>query len=162
MFVYLYCLNGKLMTKRNKLDKAFGPSGSGAGYLMLVAGLAVSYNYIGGVFLALVGAFVGFTSTSSLIDIEKKRIKFSNDIFGIIPTGKWIEVKPGMSLRIKKNHIGYTTFSRSNRRLDIHNRDFRIVLYSKNDEEMKPLKKFNSLDEAKKGLELLNAEFGLS
>jgi len=150
------------MIKKNKLDKAFGPSGSGAGYFMLIAGLAVSYNYIGGVILVLIGAFIGFTSTSCLIDTEKKRVKFSNDIFGIIPTGKWIEVKPEMSLRIKKNHIGYTTFSRSNRQLDIHERDFRIVLFGRDNEEMKPLKKFNSLDEAKKGLELLNSELELS
>lgn len=150
------------MTEVNKLDKAFGPSASGAGYFMLIAGLVVSYNFIGGIILILIGAFIGFTSTSCLIDIEKKRIKFSNNIFCIIPTGKWMEVEPEMSLRIKKNHIGYTTFSRSNRKLDIHIRDFRIVLFGMNSEEIKPLKKFNSLDEAKKELELLNAKLGLS
>ena len=152
----------KLMTKRNSLDKVFGPSGSAAGLFILIVGLVVSYNFIGGIVLVLVGAFVGFTSTSSLIDIERKRVKYSNNIFGIITTGQWIDVTPEMSLRVKKNHIGYTTLSRSNRKLDIHVRDFRIVLFDKNKEELKPLKKFNSLDEAKKELVLLNAELGLS
>lgn len=150
------------MTKRNKLDMVFGPSGSAAGLFILIVGLVVSYNFIGGIVLVLAGAFMGFTSTSSLIDIERKRVKFSNNIFGIIKIGKWIDVTPEMSLRVIKSHKGYTTLSRSNRRLDIHVRDYRIVLIDKNNEEIKPLEKFNSLDEAKKELVLLNGELGLS
>lgn len=149
------------MTKRNKLDLAFGPSGSGAGLFFLIAGIVVTFYSAVGIILILVGAYIGFTSTSTVIDIERKRIRFSSNMFGIIPTGKWIELNSNMSLGIRKNHIGYTTFSRSNRRLDIHNRDYRIALFDKNKEEIIPLKKFNSLDEAKKGLELLNAELGL-
>ena len=40
--------------------------------------------------LVVIGAFVGFTYSSTSIGIsDKKKLKFSNNIFGFIPIGYW-------------------------------------------------------------------------
>jgi hypothetical protein len=80
------------MTTKNKLDKMFGPVGTSAGIFLFVAGLIISYFPFTGLFLVLIGAFVGFTSTSTMVDFDNKRLRFSNNIFGIFPIGQWIFV----------------------------------------------------------------------
>lgn len=50
------------MITRNKLDKTFGPVGSLAGIFYSLTGLI----------LVLIGAFVGFTSTMTLVDFVKR------------------------------------------------------------------------------------------
>ena len=52
----------------NRLDKAFGPVGTTAGISLFIAGLIISFFSFTGPILVLIGAFVGFTSTSTLID----------------------------------------------------------------------------------------------
>ena len=78
------------MRIKNKLDKSFGPVGTSAGSLLFVVGMIVIFNSIYGLILVVLGAFVGFSSTGTIIDTEKRRIKFSNNLFGIFQTGKWI------------------------------------------------------------------------
>lgn len=68
----------------NKLGKSFGPVGSFSGMILFVAGFVLTFFYISGLILVLVGAFVGFSTESALIDPEKKRVRFSNNLFGII------------------------------------------------------------------------------
>jgi hypothetical protein len=53
------------MITRNKLDKTFGPVGSLAGIFLFIAGLII----------VLIGAFVGFTSTMTLVDFVKRNFK---------------------------------------------------------------------------------------
>ena len=90
--------------------------------------MIVSYNTLSGLILVLIGAFIAFTTTSTLIDTDKKRIKFSNNFLGIIGIGQWIDLEVEMKIGLKNIHKGYRTYSRSNRTLDIHNKDIRIVL----------------------------------
>jgi len=141
------------MIIKNKLDKAFGPVGSSTGLFMFVGGIVATYYSLIGIILLILGAFVGFTSTSTVLDTDKRRIKFSNNIFGIISSGKWINIKTGMNLGIKKSHTGYRTYSRSNRKLDIHINDTRIVLVNARKKQIMQIAKFNSVDDAKIKLE---------
>ena len=115
-----------------------------------------------GIILILIGAFVGFSSTSALIDFDKRRIKFSNNLFGIIPIGKWIAVSPTMRIGIRQSNVTWRSFSRSNRSLDIESNDFRLVLVNKNEQEIMELKKTDSLEKAKAELETLCNKLGLS
>ncbi len=141
------------MIIKNKLDKAFGPVGSSTGMFMFVGGIVATYYSLIGIILLILGAFVGFTSTSTILDTVKKRVKFSNNLFGIIPNGKWIDIIEGMSLGIKKSHAGYRTYSRSNRHMDIHINDTRIVLLNTRKKQIMQIAKFNSAEDAKNELE---------
>ncbi len=147
---------------RNKIDKAFGPVGTTAGILLFVAGLIINYFSITGLILILIGAFVGFTSTNTLIDIEKRRLKFSNNIFGIISIGKWINIQDGMKIGIKKRNKIWRAYSRSNRTLDIANNDYVLVLYDADNKELMPIQKFDNIDSAKLNLDNLKKQLGIS
>ena len=149
------------MIIRNNLDKPFGPMVSFAGIVMFIAGLIATYFALTGLILVFVGAFLGFTSTSTLLDTDKKRIKFSNNLFGILPVGKWIDIKPEMKIGLKKMHRGYRTYSRSNRMLDVHSKDIRIMLYGADNKQIMPIRKFDSLNSAKTELESLSKQFGV-
>jgi hypothetical protein len=150
------------MIVKNKLDKSFGPSGTFAGYTIFIIGLITTYTNLGGLILVLVGAFMGFSSTSTLIDLDKKRIMFSNNLFGFIKTGKWIDIDPTMKVGIKESNITWTTFSRSNRSIDSVKKDFRIVLCDSADIEIMEISKNKSLDAAMAQLETLSRQLGLS
>lgn len=150
------------MITKNKLDKSFGPAGTSAGIFMFIAGIVVTFYSFTGLILVFIGAFVGFTSTSTMIDNDKKRIKFSNNLFGFIKTGQWIDIKPEMKLGLKKSNRVYRAYSRSNRTLDIDSKDIRLILYGADNKQIMPIRKFDSLDIAKVELKKSGNQLGLS
>ncbi len=150
------------MITKNKLDKSFGPAGTSAGIFMFIAGIVVTFYSFTGLILVFIGAFVGFTSTSTMIDNDKKRIKFSNNLFGFIKTGQWIDIKPEMKLGLKKSNRVYRAYSRSNRTLDIDSKDIRLILYGVDNKQIMPIRKFDSLDIAKVELKKSGNQLGLS
>lgn len=150
------------MIVKSELDKSFGPSGTFAGYTIFIIGLITTYSNWGGLILVLVGAFMGFSSTSTLIDLDKKKIKYSNNLFGFIKTGKWIDIDPTMKIGIKESNITWTTFSRSNRSIDTVKKDFRIVLCDSAETEIMEISKSKSVDSAMLQLETLSRQLGLS
>ncbi|NMC99988.1 MAG: hypothetical protein GYA62_09735 [Bacteroidales bacterium] len=149
------------MIKNYKLDKTFSKAGVSAGIFLIMAGLIATYFSLIGLILVVMGLFFGFTSTGTIIDFNKKRIKFSNNLFGIIPIGTWINIKQGMKLSIKKSKKKWRTYSRSNRTLDIEQHDFRLVLLDASGKELFAIEKFNTLDKAKIELDKLCNELGI-
>ena len=149
------------MVIKNRLDKPFGSMAAFAGIVMFIAGLAATYFSLTGLVLVLIGAFIGFTSTSTLLDTDKKRIKFSNNLFGILHVGQWIDIKPEMKIGLKTMHRGYRAYSRGNRTFDVHSKDVRIMLYGTDNKQIVTVKKFDSLNSAKTELESLSNQFGL-
>jgi len=143
------------MTTTYKLENSFGPVGSTAGYFLMLAGLVATYTSLFGLILVVLGAFLGFTSTCTIIDYDKQRIKFSDNIFGIFKTGKWIPIDQQMKIGIKESNQVWTAYSRSNRSIDIDSNDFRLVLLDAETKEIMPLKKTDSLDSAEVALEIL-------
>lgn len=137
------------MIIRNKLDITFGPFGTSTGLFLFLGGIVATYFSLMGLLLVLAGSFIWLTTTSAFIDTIKHRVKFSNDLFGIIHLGKWLELKPGMKLGLKKAHRGYTAYSRGSQTANIHLTDIRIVLYSPDNIEVFPLKKTDSSEAAK-------------
>ena len=150
------------MIENNKFEKSFGPVGTTAGMVLFIAGIVLTYFYFTGLILILIGAFVGFSSTSALIDYGGKRVKFCNNIFGIIRTGKWIPIEPSMKIGIKKSNQTYRAYSRGNRALDVTQADFRLVLCDSQSKEIIPMKKFDSFDAAKAELETMGDLWGLT
>jgi len=151
-----------MMINNYKLDKSFGPVGTSAGIFLFAAGLILTYFSVLGVILILIGAFIGFTSTSTFIDFDKKRFKFSNNLFGIIRTGKWIDINAGMKVGIKKSNKIWRAYSRSNRSLDIADNSYRLVLFDVNGKEIIPIKKNDNLDSAKSDRDEISKQLGIS
>jgi hypothetical protein len=146
---------------KNKLDKTFGPFGSSAGFFLLLGGLAAAYFSLAGIIIAIIGAFAAFTSTSTYIDTDNKKIRHTDNLFGIIPVGKWITIKPDMKLGLGKAHRGYVGYVRGAQPVDIHYTDIRIFLYNSSNQKLMPVNKFDSLATSKKELETLGALLGL-
>lgn len=149
------------MKTTNKLGKSFGPVGSSAGYFLFLAGVAACFMSPAGLILIGLGAFLGFTSTSSIIDFEGRKTKFSENLFGIIPTGKWILIEENMTIGIKESNLIWTAYSRSNRSVDIDSHDFRLVLFDDTGKEIMPLAKLNTPDEALKELEIYHMKLNI-
>jgi hypothetical protein len=145
----------------NRLDKSFGPVGTFAGLIMFIVGIILTCFYFSSVLLILIGGFVGFTSTSAIIDYGKKRVKLSNNIFGIIPVGKWLQILPTMKIGIKESNQTYRAYSQGNRTLDVSTMDFRIILYDSDEKEIMQIKKTDSLDSAKAERNAIGNQLGL-
>ena len=160
------------MTRRNKLDKVFGPVGSSAGIFLFVVGLiTTTYSSLNGLIttrslltgliLVLVGAFIGFTSTSTLVDFDKRRLKFSNNLFGFIPIGQWVVIQKDMKVGIEKSNEVWRAYSQTNRTLNIANNDYRLILYDSDGKEIMPIQKSDSLDLVKLNLDKISEELGI-
>ena len=160
------------MTRRNKLDKVFGPVGSSAGIFLFVVGLiTTTYSSLNelittrslltGLILVLVGAFIGFTSTSTLVDFNKRRLKFSNNLFGFISIGQWVVIQKDMKVGIEKSNEVWRAYSQTNRTLNIANNDYRLTLYDSDGKEIMPIQKSDSLDLVKLNLDKISEELGI-
>jgi hypothetical protein len=149
------------MVIENKFDKTFGPFGSSTGFFMMLGGLIATYFSIFGIIIAVIGAFAAFTSTSTFIDTDNKRIKYSDKLFGIIPLGKWVEIKPDMKLGLEKSHRGYVAYIRGTQPVDIHYNDIRIILYDCNNKKIMPVQKSKTFETSKNDLNKLRELLGL-
>lgn len=145
----------------NKLDKPFGPAGAAAGLVLILVGILTVSHSLFSFFLILIGAFFGFTTTNSVIDADRKRVKLSNNLLGVLRIGKWISIERGMKIGIRKSSQVWQTASWSNRVLKIRNDDFRIILFDFDEKEIIPLQKAISRNEASKELAKLSHELGL-
>jgi hypothetical protein len=151
----------KIMLVNNKLDKSFGPVGSASGILIFAVGLVMAYQSLLALLVALLGAFFGFSYSSTHIDFDQKRVRFSNNLFGIFKTGKWINIEPNMAVGLKKNNRTWRSYSKGNRTYDCTQIDFRLNLYDSNNKIILPLKKVQSVVLAKEELELMANLLGL-
>ncbi|MFO7827840.1 MAG: hypothetical protein R6V23_04415 [Bacteroidales bacterium] len=150
------------MIINNKLDQSFGPVGTSAGLFLFIAGIAVTFVSLTGLILVIIGAFVGFTNSSTLVDFDQKKVKFSNNLFGFIPTGQWIPIDEAMKISIKRSRKSWRAYSRSNRTLDTSSKDYRIMLFDKKGKEIMPIKKYPDFESAKADLVQLSNQLGLS
>lgn len=149
------------MIIKNKLDKTFGPFGSSTGFFLMIGGLIATLFSFFGVLIAIVGAFAAFTTTSTSIDTGEKKIRYSDNLFGIIPIGKWIGIKPDMKLGLKRSHRGFVGYIRGNQPVDIHYIDIRIILYDSRNKMIMPVKKSDSYESSENDLNNLSALLGL-
>ncbi len=149
------------MIKENKLDKSFGPVGTIAGITIFIVGVALIFLSLSGLFLIIIGAFVGFSSTSTLIDFDNKRVRFCNNLFGAIKVGKWLPVEPNMNIDIRQSNRTWRAYSRGSRSVDISEKNFMIILFDINGKQIIPLMKTISLESAKDELDKLSKQLSL-
>lgn len=122
-------------------DPSFGPVGSKAGLLVFAVGIIMIFYSVTAVILIVFGAFTGFSNSGTTIDPEKKRVRFSNNLFGIIPVGKWISIDKDMKIVVRKSMHGWRSYSRGNRVHDDVTCDFKISLDGADRKELMPLKR---------------------
>ena len=149
------------MITNNRLDRSFGTVGSSAGVFVFIAGVILTCLYLSAFILVVIGAFVGFTTSSAMIDYGRKQVKFSNNLFGLIRIGKWMPLEPTMKIGIRASNQTYRTYSRGNQALDVTQKDFRLILYDASNKEIMPVKKMESLEAARIELELESKRLGL-
>jgi len=106
------------------------------------------------------GAFAAFTTTVTVIDFGRRRVRYATALFGIIKVGRWIAVDSGMNLRARQSGRSYTSYSRSNRPLTVSESDYTIVLKKPGGTEICPLQRFRTRAEAEDRLPYLARHLG--
>lgn len=150
------------MKSTYKFDKTFGPVASFSGIIIFIAGLIATYYALTGLVLVFIGAFIGFTDSSTTIDTENKKVKFSDNIFGIIKVGKWISVDKNMQIGIKQRNKVYRTYSRSNRTLDLEIHDKKLYLLDENKNPILPILKVQNNEDTKEEINKISRELNIS
>lgn len=143
------------MINSYKLDKSFGPTGSITGIILFVAGVILVWFSWSALMTILLGAFLGFTYSRTEIDFDRKKVRHSDVLFGVIKTGKWMNVRPEMKIGIIKSRKTWRTYSASNRQLDIPSEDYRLVLFKASGKKIMPIKKVAGLNAAKEDIETI-------
>lgn len=99
---------------KNSLGKAFTAPAVFGGYLFLALGvIAALTGSLIGLGIALLGAFIVFTSNGVIIDVSNKKIKTYTSYFGI-KTGAWKALSDFPFVCIFKSNKSYTALSRAN------------------------------------------------
>lgn len=146
------------MIERYKLEYSFGEIGAEAAKFIMLMIIFMAFRYgmniIVLLFFVLVNAFVGFSKSEIFLDTSRLRVKYSHTLFGIITTGKWINIDNSMELGITKDFNQLQYFVRLNRSLKLKSTIYKIVLY-KHSKPLLTLKYANSKEEAKFELEKL-------
>ncbi len=157
---FIFALNQLDMIK-NKIENTFGILGVFAGIVILIFGVyACFYSWIGYT-TVIVGLFLTFTNTSTKIDIDNKKVKFSNNLFGIFSVGYWTEIKPGMTISVHKTTKSQNIFSFSNQKTTQTIKDYRVMLLNENGQAIMPLKRFDKKEEAEKEIKELKENIEL-
>ncbi len=143
----------------NNLGRFFGPSQSYMGYVFIAVGIfAMSYS-ITALFLVIPGAFMAFTYTGTIIDTDNKRVKPYTSLFGILRTGKWINMDQFTRFNIIKSTRKYTSYSRGSVRFDMDISDIRLLLINRDGKRKVVMNKYSKFEEAQKEMEELSGIF---
>lgn len=145
-----------------KFDKSFGTVASFSGILIFITGLIASYFALTGLILVFLGAFIGFTNSSTTIDTKNKKVRFSNNIFGIIKIGRWINIDKDMQVGKKRENKIYRTYSRSNRTLDLKVNNIIMYLYDKKAHPIFPIMRIQRDENPQEKIDKICKEFEIS
>ncbi|MBN2779072.1 MAG: hypothetical protein JXR36_15650 [Bacteroidales bacterium] len=132
----------------NKIDSIFGTVGVFAGWIILAFGIYSCFYSLIGISTVIVGLFLAFTNTSTKIDFENRKAKFSNNLFGIFSVGYWTDITSGMSLSLQKTTKSQNIFAFSNQKTTNTAQDYRIMLINEKGIAIMPLKKFDKKEDA--------------
>ena len=136
------------MITHYKLGKLFGPSMVFAGYILMVFGLLTIYFSLTSFGLTLLGAFLAFTRSGTIVDSEKRQYKNYLRIFGLITVGKEKPFNRDDNIEVKKFKGSYITSSWSNRQSKIKVSDYRIYLTKAHTKKKTILARFDTEEEA--------------
>lgn len=132
-----------------KIDKLLGPSGSFAGYSLMIFGVIGTCYNLTGLILVVAGMLMAFTFDGAIIDYETRRIKNYTCLFGLFKVGKWHSVNNFNKFSIYKSNRSYTTYSRANVPLTLKTSDIRLVLLNEKGSLKVTINKYNSFEAAR-------------
>jgi hypothetical protein len=144
------------MISNYKLDKLFGPAGTFAGYMLLIAGVVSLYFTLTALPLILLGGAMTFSFYDSEIDALKKCYRINLKLFGLYPIGKWRNFRTDDKLSVQHFSGKYTSYSRGNRQSDVTQTDFRVMLAVQGSEKKYHLAKFPGAKQAQELAKQLN------
>lgn len=136
------------MNTNYKLGKIFGPSMVFAGYILMVFGLLTIYFTLTSIGLAILGAFLAFTTSGTIVDTDKKQYKIYLKFIGFITVGKEKSFSKDDKIEVKKFKGRHVTYSRSNRQSAVEVGDYRIYLIKAESKKKILLARFDNEDEA--------------
>lgn len=116
---------------KHRLDKIFGPSGSFAGLILLLAGVAMVFFYWTAIFLIILGSLFAFSVTGAEIYTDTRLVRQYRAWFGIFKKGTWFPLDSFSMMTIVPTRTTSRAYSLSNRANYNTSNDFRIVLISK-------------------------------
>jgi len=149
------------MLIKNNLDKTFGPFGSSTGFFLIPGGAVATYFSPFGILIVLAGAFAAFTTTSTIIDTDKRRMRHCDNLFGLIPAGKWVDLRSGMKLGLKRASRGFVGYIKGTEPVEIRTRDIRIYLFDEENKPLIPVNKYDSAEKAREGLREMASQLGM-
>ncbi len=132
------------MKIKNNLGQSFKTGGTAMGSTLFFAGMMICYYLsLAGLVLVVLGALAAFTNERSVIDTDKRFVKYTTWVAGIIPIMKKVNFEKGMSLKMKKVRKGHSISTRGSSKA-YFNEDFRIILLDKGGSKIMDIQKFNS------------------
>jgi hypothetical protein len=150
------------MTIRNNINLLFGLPGKIGGFIFILSGIWICFCYnLNGILILLPGAFIAFSTESTLIDTEKRKIVHTSMWFGIFETGNWIDIKPVMKLQIRKPDYRYLPSGKKRRMTEAGDNFYYILLCDENDEFILPVKKYKLKQNAEEELQGMKKLLGL-
>jgi hypothetical protein len=135
--------------------KFFSPVQVYTGYIFLAAGIFWAYYSLSSLILSIAGAFIAFTTTGTIIDIDNKKIKEYTMHFGFFRTGNWIALSQFTRFNIQRAKRRYTTYSRGSVRLDTNLTDINLLLINRNGSKKVIINRYSNFEEAQKEKEEL-------
>jgi hypothetical protein len=145
----------KSMITNYKLGKIFGPSMVFAGYILMIFGVLTIYFSLTSIGLVILGAFLAFTSSGTIVKADENGYKSYLKLFGVIQVGKKRSFTKGDRIEANKFRGSHVTFSRSNRQSAVEVNDYRIHLIAADTKNKILLARFASEDEAMEELKNL-------
>ena len=118
------------MIIKNKLENILSGPKIFVGILFLITGIIIALlgNVFFGIVIVLLATFFLTTSSGVEIDIDARKVKEYNKLFGIIKIGKWQDLDQYVGLTLVPIRKLNTIASRANLTNTTVHRDFRIFL----------------------------------
>lgn len=150
-----YKIVKQMVLINNNHGRFFGPAQVYMGYVFIAVGIFCSiYSPYIPLFI-IPGAFMAFTFTGTIIDLDNKKVRPYTSLFGFIRTGKWIEASRFSEFKIIKSNRRYTSYSLTDVQLDMNISDISLHLISKNGARKVLLNRYNNFEDARKDMEEL-------
>jgi hypothetical protein len=148
--------------KDNKTDRLLGPSGTFAGYFLMIAGVIGTYYNMTGLILVVAGLFMSFTYEGTIIDYNSARIKSYTCFFGLFRVGKWHSASSFKNFCIYRSRRSYTTYSRANIPLTLRRSDIRLALTNDTGSLKVTINRYDTFVEARKEMSELISDLDLT
>lgn len=141
----------------HRIDNLLGPSGTFAGYSLLILGAIGTYYDLTGLIPVFGGMFMALTFDGTVIDYMSRRIKGYTCLFGFLKIGKWHSIDDFSKFIIYRSSRRYTTYSRANIPLNLKSDDIRLALLNSSGNLKIIINKYNSFEAARNDMsELIN------